>query len=375
MTKLSAVLGVFFVMTSLNSALNAADPAKPWPAEKAVEWQRIHPWLVGFNYIPSKEINQLEMWQADTFDLATNDKELGLAEDLGFTCMRVFLHHIPWQQDREGFLKRIDQFLGLCEKHHIGVMFVPLDSCWDPYPKAGPQREPKPHVHNSGWVQCPGADILKDSARHDELESYIKGVINHFKNDKRVYIWDLYNEPDNKNNPYEKTEIPNKVEASVALIQKAYTWAREINPSQPLTSGVWVGNWADPSKLNAMEKIQLEQSDVISFHNYAKIEDMKKCVENLKRYKRPILCTEYMARPQGSTFDPILGYLKEQKVGAFNWGFVSGKTQTIYPWDSWKKTYTAEPPLWFHDIFRTDGQPYIEEEVKYIKTITGKTKP
>jgi hypothetical protein len=62
--------------------------------------------------------------------------------------------------------------------------------------------------------------------------------------------------------------------------------------------------------------------------------------------------------------------MHDQKVGAYNWGFVSGKTQTIYPWDSWTKTYTAEPPLWFHDIFRADGTPYDAKEVAFIKSVT-----
>ena len=71
-----------------------------------------------------------------------------------------------------------------------------------------------------------------------------------------------------------------------------------------------------------------------------------------------MLCSEYMARPVGSTFDPVLAYLKQEHIGAYNWGFVAGKTQTIYPWDSWHKAYSSEPPVWFHDIFRPDGSPY-----------------
>jgi hypothetical protein len=149
---------------------------------------------------------------------------------------------------------------------------------------------------------------------------------------------------------------------------------RAADPSQPLTAGVWIGNWGDPEKLSAMERFCLEQSDVISFHCYGNLDEMKKCVQHLRRYKRPILCTEYMARPNGSTFDPILSYLKEQKVGAYNWGFVAGKTQTIYPWDSWTKPYTAKPKVWFHDIFRKDGTPYDAKEVEFIKRVTGKAK-
>ncbi|HZL35589.1 MAG TPA: hypothetical protein VFC78_09790 [Tepidisphaeraceae bacterium] len=351
---------------------SAADAASRWPREKANAWYASRPWPVGCNFAPSTAINELEMWQADTFDPATIDRELGWAQGLGFNSVRVFLHDIPYQEDREGFLKRIDAFLGIADKHHIGAVFVLFDACWDPFPEAGKQRVPKPHLHNSGWVQCPGAGILKDPARHDELKPYVQGVMRRFKDDARVQAWDLFNEPDNINNSsYSKFEPANKQAMALVLLQKEFGWAREINPIQPLTTGVWIGNWGDPDKLSAMEKVQLGQSDIISFHNYAPLPEITKCVEHLRRYHRPILCTEYMARPVGSTFQAVLPYLKEQKVGAYNWGFVSGKTQTIYPWDSWSKQYNAEPTVWFHDIFRTDGRAYDPKEVQLIRHVTG----
>jgi len=351
---------------------SALTPRPQWTTQQANDWSANTHWLVGCNFSPSTAINQLEMWQADTWDPATIDRELGWAEDLGFTSLRVFLHSMLWQQDSKGFLARMDQFLDLAHKHHLGVMFVLFDSVWDPHPQLGQQRAPRPHVHNSGWVQSPGLAILGDPSRHDELKPYVQGVIGHFRNDKRIDCWDLFNEPDNRNPPYVQFEPVNKRQLAVALLQKEFTWAREMNPSQPLTSGVWSGQWDDSAKLTIMEKCQLEESDVISFHSYGKLDDARKCVQDLQRYGRPIICTEYMARPMGSRFDPVLGYFKEQHVGAYNWGFVSGKTQTIYPWDSWTKTYTAEPPVWFHDIFRPDGTPYDLKETDYIKSLTGK---
>jgi hypothetical protein len=353
----------------------AAQVAGRWTADKANDWYSQKPWLVGANYITSTAVNELEMWQADTFDLATIDRELGWAQDLGFTSMRVFLHHLLWEQDSKGFLDRIDKFLAVADKHGIGVMFVLFDSCWDPFPKLGKQPDPRPHLHNSNWVQSPGQEDLKNPARQALLEAYIRGVVGRFKDDPRVHIWDIYNEPDNTNgSSYGKWELKNKVDLTLDLIQREIRWIREINPSQPITSAPWIGNWGDPKKLSKMEQIQLDNSDAISFHSYAKLDETKKCVENLRRYGRPIICSEYMARPQGSTFDPILGYFKEQRVGAYNWGFVSGKSQTIYPWDSWKRQYTAEPPVWFHDIFRPDGAAYRGEEVAYIKGVTGRNR-
>ena len=155
------------------------------------------------------------------------------------------------------------------------------------------------------------------------------------------------------------------------LLEKSFVWARQAKPTQPLTSGLWVGTWPDPEQLSPTERIQLSHSDVISFHNYNDLESLKQCVQNLQRYHRPLLCTEYMSRGNGSTFDPHLEYLKQQGVAAYNWGLVSGKSQTIYPWDSWTRQYDAEPELWFHDIFRLDGTPYRQEEVDYIQRVTG----
>ncbi|HEV2694806.1 MAG TPA: 1,4-beta-xylanase [Verrucomicrobiae bacterium] len=360
------------IVLAIFSILCRADAQSPWPVDKANAWQDRHTWLVGCNFTPSTAINQLEMWQADTFDPATIDRELGWAQQIGFTSVRVFLHNLLWQQDSKGFLKRIDKFLALAHQHHIGVTFVIFDSCWNPYPKLGKQPDPTPFTHNSGWVQSPGQEILDHPERYVELKAYVQGVIGHFKNDSRIDLWDVFNEPDNMNDPaYNKLESPVKRDFALILLQDTFAWAREMNPSQPLTSGVWLGPWADPKKLSAMERVQLQNSDVISFHNYDRLPTLRKCVENLRRYQRPIVCTEYMARPVGSTFDPNLKYLHDQHVAAYNWGFVSGKTQTIYPWDSWTKTYTAEPPLWFHDIFRNDGSPYDSKEVSYIKSVTA----
>jgi len=349
-----------------------ADPG-PWPIEKVDTWSHSVPWLVGCNYAPSTAINQLEMWQADTFDLLTIERELTWAESLGFNSLRVFLYDLLWEQDRTGFLTRMEQFLAVAERHKIGVVFVLFDGVWDPFPHLGKQRSPRPGLHNSGWVQSPGAKILADSAHHDRLKDYVVGVVGHFKTDRRIHAWDLFNEPDNSNHSsYGKTELTHKADLTLALLEKTFAWARGVDPVQPLTAGVWSGDLSAADKLSPINRFMLEQSDVISFHNYRPLAELKKDVESLKRYKRPMLCTEYMARPVGSRFDPVLPYLKQERIGAYNWGFVAGKTQTIYPWDSWQKAYSSEPPVWFHDIFRHDGTAYDIKEAALIRKVTEK---
>src|SRR5262245_19465896 len=356
--------------------LNATGSAQSqrWSETRANDWYGAQPWLVGCNYIPANAINELEMWQAETFDPKTIDKELGWAESLGMNSLRVFLHDLVWQQDATGFKKRIDQFLTIAARHKIKPMLVLFDSCWDPFPQLGRQREPKPGVHNSGWLQSPGAKALQDVSQYVRLEAYVKGVVGAFANDRRILAWDIWNEPDNTNgSSYGKLEPANKVDLVLALLPKAFAWARAMNPQQPLTSGVWRGDWSRPEKLSPTDKIQLELSDVISFHNYDGPEEFEKRVDWLRVYNRPLLCTEYMARGNKSTFQGTMPIAKKYKIAAYNWGFVAGKTQTNLPWDAWQRPYTdREPAIWFHEIFKPDGTPYRTEEVDFIRQLIGK---
>ncbi|WP_257668378.1 glycoside hydrolase family 5 protein [Parapedobacter tibetensis] len=344
-----------------------------WTVREANAWVSQQGWLIGPNYIPATAINQLEMWQEDTFDRQTIDKELGWAADLGMNTARVYLHDLLYEQDSLGFFSRMDAFLTIASKHGIRPLFVIFDSCWDPFPALGKQRAPKPHVHNSGWVQSPGQAALKDSTQYPRLERYVKALMGRFAEDDRILGWDIWNEPDNMTGAsYEAVEIKDKVNYVLPLLEQAFVWARSANPTQPLTSGVWAGDWSTHEGLKPIEKLQIEESDIISFHNYDTPEDFEKRIQQLQRYGKPLWCTEYMARSNGSTFAGFLPIAKKYNVAIFNWGFVDGKTQTIYPWDSWTKTYTDEPPLWFHDIFRGDGTPYKQEETAIIKDLAGK---
>ena len=365
--KLLALLLVFTVG-------GATKAQSRWTEEAAADWYAKQGWLVGSNYIPADAINELEMWQGDTFDAKRIDLELGWAEAIGLNTMRVFLHDLPWQQDAAGFTKRIDIFLQIAAKHHIKPLFVLFDSCWDPEPRLGKQHAPRPGVHNSGWVQSPGAMALQDPTQYPRLEAYVKGVVGAFAKDERVLGWDIWNEPVNGNGgSYTEREPKNKHELVIALLPRAFAWARAAHPTQPLTSGVWKGDWSIAEKLGPAEKIQMEMSDVISFHSYDKPEVFEKKVLSLQHYHRPILCTEYMARGNGSTFQGTLPIAKKYDVAAINWGLVAGKTQTYLPWDSWQHPYTdREPAVWFHEIFRTDGTPYSAEETAFIKEMTGR---
>lgn len=328
--------------------------SKIWSVEKANAWYKEHKWLTGANYIPANAINQLEMWQAQTFDPALIDKELGWAQSIGFNTMRVFLHSLAWKQDPEGFKKRMDQFLTISAKRGIEPMFVFFDDCWNKEPKEGTQPAVKTGIHNSGWMQDPGQPASADSTNFPVLEKYVKDVLTHFSKDKRILLWDLYNEPGNNG----------KGDSSMALVKRVFQWAREVNPDQPITAGLWAWN------LENLNAYQLLNSDIITYHDYQEVSLHKRVVEVLKASGRPLICTEYMARTRNSRFATVLPMLKEKNVGAINWGFVAGKTNTIYAWDT-PLSDGSQPIEWFHDIFNTDGSAYRNDEINLIKKLNG----
>ncbi len=328
-----------------------------WTPEKANAWYQKQGWVRGSNFQPSTAINQLDMFQAATFDPQTIDRELGWAEGLGLNAMRVYLHHIAWTADQVGFKNRLGQYLQIGNKHGIKTILVFFDDCWNDEYHAGKQPNPKPGVHNSGWIRDPGTMILNHPDSLGVLEAYVKDVMTTFKNDPRILLWDLYNEPGN--NGYLNKSLP--------LLKNVFTWARAVNPTQPISAGVW--NWDE--KFTELNKFQLKNSDVVTYHNYVYVDQHKKRIDELRTYGRPLICTEYMARRNGSLFQTIMPLLKAENVGAINWGFVSGKTNTIFAWDT-PMPGGGEPELWFHDIFRKDGTPFSTDEINKIKITTGK---
>jgi hypothetical protein len=359
----------------LASAITALDAREQWTQAEAAAWYARQPWMAGANYLPRSAINQLEMWQAETFDARMIDEEFGWAEGLGFNVMRVFLHDLLWQQDPQGFLARFEQVLAIADRHHLRIMPVFFDSCWQPAPRLGRQQDPRPFTHNSGWVQSPGAEVMKDPARVAALKDYVVGVVGRFRADQRIVLWDLYNELDNGGcpKPYRHLELPDieKKEKALALATQTREWALSAEPSQPVSVCIWMNHTKPFDQLSPAERFQITSGDVITFHSYSNLDGTRAAVEALRRYGRPLLCSEYMARPTGSTFASIMPYFKAEKIAAINWGFVDGKSQTKFPWDSWDRTYTGDPDPWFHDVLRSDGTPYNAEEARLIRELTG----
>ena len=322
-----------------------------WTAERANEWYTGQPWLVGCNFIPSTAINQMEMWQAESFDATTIGRELGWAADMGMNAVRVYLHNLAWKADPIGLKKRLELFLQLAASHGIRAILVIFDDCWNPTPGIGAQPAPIPGVHNSGWLQSPGAASVNDPSTWPDLERYVRDIVSTFGKDERIPMWDVYNEPGNSKQD----------ERSLPLLRKAFEWARECRPQQPLTAGIWYDN-------AAITAFQLAASDIVSFHNYGDEEKLSAQISELRRHGRPLICTEWLRRGH-SDVATCLPVFHREHVGCCNWGLVSGKTQTIFPWGS--SAGTPEPALWFHDLLRNDGAPFAPDEIRLFKKLTG----
>lgn len=350
----------FIFLPFLFSAVCAAqgNDGGRWSEEKANLWLADKGWIVGCDYVCATAINQIEMWQKETFDPQTMETELTRAEGLGFNTVRVFLSNLVYTTDPEGFKRRFNEFLSICERHHLTAIvtfWTNGGKCKDP--KLGPQPESIQGVHNSQWCMVPGTDVVNDPAKWGELEIMVKDILRTYKNDERILMWCLYNEPQN---------TQRGVKLTLPLMKETFKWAREINPSQPLTSPIW----EIPSDITPqMPTVTYvwENSDVISFHCYKSPEVLEKFIKLLLPYNRPIICTEYMGRPV-STFEGTMPILKKYNVGAINFGLTAGKCNFHLQWSS--KAGDPEPEVWFHDIFRLDGTPYSEKEVEFIRSMT-----
>lgn len=332
-----------------------------WSKEEIWQWYDEYPYLMGFNYVPSTAINAINMWQDLDFNLKTIDAELALAEEYGFNTCRIFLHYLVWKQERQSLKIKIDQFLNNASRHGMKVLVVLFDDCnfGNSEPYIGEQLPPIPGKHNSRWVASPGSKICDAISEWEQFETYIKDILTTFKDDKRILAWDLYNEPGNNG----------RGEKSLPLLKATFEWARNISPSQPLTSGAWEEGLKSPC-----DQTCIELSDIVSFHAYWDFEKTKKIVIGLQKIGRPIMCTEWLHRGASNVVKEIIPYFSEHKIAAFNWGLICGKTQTNLNWDTIEGEPDSQPDVWQHDLFYYDHVPYDVKEMEIFKSIATSKK-
>jgi hypothetical protein len=340
-----------------------------WPVERAARWYAGLPWLCGFNYLPRSAVNWTELWQGESFDPATIEQELGWAEGVGFGALRTNVQFLVWLADPAGLRERLDRFLGIAARSGMRTLLCLFDDCAfsgrEPY--LGRQDDPLPGIHNSGGAASPGREVVRDRSRWPDLERYVSDLVSHFRDDERVLGWDLYNEPGNEavfTREVGRDPRGPLVAHSMALAEASFGWARAAEPSQPLTTGIWNPRWVEHNRRLA------ELSDVVSFHHYLGLENLRDLVAELRRAGRPLLCTEWLARGLGSVPATHLPFFREQGIGCFHWGLVRGRTQTHLPWPGLERL--ARGGLWHHDLFQPDGTPYDAEEIAFFRAQLGR---
>lgn len=322
-----------------------------WSRQQALDWYRGQAWPCGFNYVPANAISYTEMWMEYSFDPGLIDRELKLAREIGFNCLRVVLPFVVWEHDPSAFKQRMSEFLDICQRHGLRVMPTLFDDCvFGPItdPVCGRQPDVVVGWYANGWTPSPGHGLVRDVTQWPRLERYVRDVVGRFRDDPRVWVWDLYNEPTNGGIG----------DVSIPLMDRVFDCARDVAPSQPLTVGLFRDSYA-------LNSLALLRSDIVTFHNYNPAGHLAAEIAWLKTFGRPVICTEWLNRPLGSTVEDCLPVFEKTDVGCMLWGLVNGKTQTHLSWGH--RPGQPEPPVWQHDLFYGDYRPYAPRELDLFR--------
>ncbi len=325
---------------------------KIWTAEQANAWYETVKWQMGLNYVPTSAVNTTEMWQDETFDEPAMRRELGLAASVGYTSIRVFLPFIVWESEGSVFLKNFETLLSIADENGMTVMPVLFDDCaFDDGkdPVLGKQPDPTPGVGMGRWTPSPGFANADDPEKQPALRAYVHAVVGAHRDDPRILAWDLFNEPGNTERHYE----------SLPLLVNCFRWARECEPTQPLTAGPFL-----PRLRDSVTLAMIEMSDIISFHTYTPLEETQKFVAYLAEQNKPLFVTEWLCR-ENNTFFNHLPYFAENKISCWHWGCMVGRTQA---------NLHNKPGIkaWKHDVFYPDGTPYDPNEFALIREMKEK---
>jgi len=359
--KLSALVAFGFSVLTLSAQkyydVSNEESSARWSLEKAQEWGKANPWYCGVNFVPSYAINDVEIWSKETFSAESIRRELALAKSLGMNCVRIFLQYIVYEDDPQWFLSAFEQFVCISAESGLKVMPVLFDDCHfgtESDPKIGKQSDPLPGWCMWSWVPSPGRTMVVDSRTHGKLEQYVKDVIARYKDDSRIFLWDLFNEPANDTGKFS--------EFSYILVKKSFGWAREVDPVQPISVGLWNND-------ETLNRILAAESDIITYHGYLNAEITRWMIDEMKKYGRPVICTEWMSRLCGNSIPECLNIYKENGIGCMIWGLVNGRDQDHLPFG-----YQRELPytgIWKHDLYKSDCTPYDSTDLEIIRQATG----
>lgn len=350
MKKTTLLFAALLGLLTIHST--GATASERWTKAQAQAWGKANPWFCGINYIPANAVNYTAMWDKTSFSPEVIDRELALAAETGLNCARVVLQYAVYAENPKHFIKALDKFLAICDKHHIKAMPTFFDDCVfgaNTDPVTGRQPEPLEGWYAWAWSPSPGHTMVIDERTHPLLETYVKDIMTRFAQDDRIFVWDLYNEPTNGG----------LGDRSLPLLKSVVKWARQVEVTQPITIGVWCGN-------EGLNRYCIDNSDIVSFHCYADADHTRNMCRQMKQEERPVICTEWMNRPAASTIETVLPVFAQEQVGCMMWGLVNGKTQTDLPWGHRPEHGQYKGP-WQHDIYHGDFTPYDRKEIELLK--------
>lgn len=350
-----------------------------WSKEKAWEWYNQFPWIRGFCYYPSCCVNRIEMWQEYGWDKVKPviDSELKLAKEWGFNAIRIGGALELYIDQKESYLKHIDEVIEMADKYGIYVMWTFGGDCvvqkqnysW---PKYGPQdfdfgyhsgRANSPHV----VMHQPGYNLIDEPEYEEEFYEMIRTIVSKYKDDKRIIVWDIFNEAGNSLRGM----------MSYRVIKNAFDIARSYNPIQPCASCCWSYD-KDRHPFKEIELKMLDMSDIILYHCYENYESSVEVIRFLKeKYDRPMMNTEWLHRIWHNNVEDLFPLFRKEKIGCFSWGWVTGKSQTREPWEWLFNEYDNgkgrdwDFTKWQHDLVRPNLRPYDYKEYEIIKRETA----
>lgn len=347
-----------------------------WSNEKAWDWYKSKKWIRGCNFISSDCANRIDQWQSygATDRFKTVDEELALAKSVGFNSIRVLVEYDVWDMEHDAFMQNLETYLQICDKHGITCMIVLANDCQTPkenYKKTVLGEQHFDLGYHGGRKVSPHQKGEETYNIFDEPEiatryiAMVREIITKYKDDKRVILWNILNEPGNR-----------RGDKSLEFMKKMFQTAREIDPIQPLAADIWNGINEDGSARTNIEQAAMDLSDVISFHWYGDFCSMVKFVTALKKTNRPIFCTEWLHRISGNNIFEIFPYFFSEGIASYQWGLVASyKTQYFEPWNMlWEQYDNADKDAlhldftkWQHDLFRPSHHPYDPNEIKIIK--------
>lgn len=352
-----------------------------WSKEKAWAWYNARPWIRGCNFMSSDCANRIDQWQACGFEerFATTQRELALAAQTGFNSIRIIPEFFVWQNEHDGFMERLERYIGAAYENGISCAIVLGNDCVPPKQEAlqrlhlGEQSvdwgfHGGRKVSQHGAFNEAGYSLLDDPEQAEAHCEFVREIVTKYSRDERVLLWDVFNEPGNSN----------RGSLSLPHLQKFFQIIRAIDPIQPLTAGIW-SHVRDPENLPEIERFALENSDIISFHNYSPYLDNVEILYRLKKFGRPLVNTEWLARSIGNRVEEIFPLFFLEKVGCYNWGLVAGKYQTYEPWEGMWDSYYKDPDhaswdfeKWFHDLYRPSLHPYNPNEIRLIQKLCAR---